>query len=734
MDPSPGLTGDAAGQDAARDLESGEAAGRSLRERPETIRTEPPVSLIQERAAARARAVRRTLAGVAAAAMLIVGGLVAWNMLGDDGTGTVVVSPDDPDAPDADATAADGDGAPAVATQPDDEAGEPGTGQEPDAAPAATDPPRVEDEQGRDSEAPTPEELSTGPVLQWTEIDAGLDLYGIESVGDGRIIARAWPDSGAAEGPVTGRIVVTANGIDWTDVPMPADIVPDQIDISGSRWVVAGPEAGADPFDSMPSRAFFSDDEGASWTEVGLVLPSDPTPVSPYVIETSWVTSALESGESIVLVVAGSRRLDLAALMRGRNLVPEGRLLVGWESSLEGSVDLDLVERPGSGATPDAADSFQHGYAYSPVETISLTYDELGFTSEERSVFEDPGFGRVLVYASDGSAAGLVAEHEGWSGSGVGTGEGFVIMVNGPRATVFASHDGRTWTEQPVPDSGSGTVGPDGRIWHKGFDAAGDLSIRRAGFGEPPATVATFEGLRTAGSLAVGPGGLLMTAVHEAGAAFDTTARVPTGRVSKDGYELRYNEPEGGITLWDLDAGTAVYVFESEQLLSEEPPEGVRETYDEDGIAVAFEDPEAGADLVTFSYEDLAPIFDPGGDGTAAPLALEEYEPPELWVGWSADGTAWGWQLMADAFEIADGEAWAEFAVGGDFVLARVETIELPEIPVDAGGQAESGTDGETGGPGSGSVGISVGWGPSSGGVGVGYARQLPRWFIGRAS
>ena len=49
-----------------------------------------------------------------------------------------------------------------------------------------------------------------------------------------------------------------------------------------------------------------------------------------------------------------------------------------------------------------------------------------------------------------------------------------------------------------------------------------------------------------------------------------------------------------------------------------------------------------------------------------------------LWVGWSADGADWGWQSLADTFGITEGEAWAELAVGRDFVIARVETVIAP--------------------------------------------------------
>jgi len=145
---------------------------------------------------------------------------------------------------------------------------------------------------------------------------------------------------------------------------------------------------------------------------------------------------------------------------------------------------------------------------------------------------------------------------------------------------------------------------------------------------------------------------------------------------------------------------------------------------------VVFEDPETGADLVTFTAEDLAPIFMPAVDGSTAPLTSDGYEPPEMWMGWSADGTLWGWQPMAEAFGIDDGELWAEFAVGGDFVLARVETIELqvPEAPVGPDGEPAAiltieDPDALE------SVGVG---GPASNRSAGSGEPQPPRWFIGR--
>ena len=737
-------------RDAPEELELGEALGRALREQPETAWTTPPVSLISERAAARARAraARRTVAGVAAAAALIIGGVAVWNGLGDDGTGTVVVSPDDPDATDPDGAdldtaAADGTGTSVASSG---EADGPVTGAAAENPSMLSDPPAVEDDQPVRPGEPTPEELSTGPVLQWTEIDPGfVDLYGLESVGDGRVLARRWRGPAAAE-----QVVVTNNGVDWVDVPMPVGIVPQLVDISGDRWVVTGEGRALDASgEASPvaaglgvpaglGRAFFSDDEGATWTELVLNLPPGPARASPNVVEDSRVAAALVSGDNIVLVVVRDTGVDLSAPLEGRDLVPEGKSVVGWSTTGLESIVFDLAEGlpPGESYLPrliasGAGGGGIGGPGWGPrVGSISLTYDELGLTDEERAVLDDPGYGRVLVLAGDGSAAEAVAEYEGWPGSGYATADGFVLRVTGPKGAVVTSPDGRLWNEQPSSEFGGFSAWAavaGGTIWDATTDHLGTLralTIWRGRFGEAAMPVATFEGLQSAG-LAVGPAGIVATAHLAPDDAGSEAIVLPEGRIAKDGYELRYNEPEGGVTLWDLEAGAAVYVFGPEDRQVDQPPEGVRESSDDGQFAIVFEDPETGADLVTFTYEELAPVFEatPHSDSATVSAYPEEYEMPETWVGWSADGSVWGWQTMADAFGVDHASVWAQLAVGGDFVIARVDVAVAQIVDVTPIEEVEAGTDAQG----------DYAYATSQYGVEAQYVvESQERWFIAR--
>ena len=551
--PGAGGRGNSPDPDAAQDRELGEALHRALRRLPETSWGPPPVTLIEERAAARARAraVRRTLAGVAASAVLIVGGVVSWNALGNDGAGTVVVSSADPDLastdPAADPSNPDGPASTDPAADPSNPDG-----------PASTDPASV-------------------AALHWVEIDPGTaELVELESVGDGRIIARTFDGTDG----LAPRVVVTADGTDWTELAMPAGIVPRQIDISGDRWVVAGHDVGAEPHRGPPDRVFFSDNEGAYWTELILDIPANPPPVSPYVREVA-ITWALVSGQNMVVVVGLGESLDIYPLLEGRGLVPEGKSATGWGTSFAGSITFDLVD-----SGPDSAQSDSDS-----IEGLTLTYEELGLTDEERTAFESRT-GRMLVLFSDGAeVAEVVAEDEARGFYPVATAEGFALgLLSWPQETVLISPDGRVWRDQPSLGPGRWIAATDGSLWRAGLDDLGRFGVWRADFGETPVTVATFEDLDHDGELALGPAGMIVTAVTRTPEAGHATADRP-------------QEATGAFT-------------------------------------------------------------------------VEQYEAPERWVGWSPDGTAWSWTPVSDVFGVADTELWPEFAVGDDFVLARVETGE----------------------------------------------------------
>ena len=95
--------------------------------------------------------------------------------------------------------------------------------------------------------------------------------------------------------------------------------------------------------------------------------------------------------------------------------------------------------------------------------------------------------------------------------------------------------------------------------------------------------------------------------------------------------------------------------------------------------------------------EDLSEVLDLGPDA-GAETALEPDEAPfglpESWVGWSADGTAWGWERVEDAFGAVGNNSWVEIAVGDGFVIARVEEFDesFESAAIEDGGSSSSGS------------------------------------------
>ena len=648
----------------------------------------PPVTGIAERAAARAKArrVRHGVVGIAAAAALIAG-LVTWNTLGGDGgdgniqVATQPTAPEpaapeqageaagrpDPAAPERseqagqlDPTDPDGDPAAAPAGPSGDESAAPDP--QPGDLPAA-DPDDGSEEPGSgvtepDSSLLTPEDLSTGPTLTWTEVfldpDSGvLEIYRIESVGDGRIVARAWGDAG-------DQAVVTTDGTTWTAIGLPDGISPDSIDIGGDRWVVGG--TGMTDSDRR-GRVFFSDDDGASWTELTIDAVSEAEPLASHCIERVQVTSVLASGERMVAVVETHAELDLHELLVASGRAPDRDSILYWRYT-EDALVVYL------GEDTDA-------------ESIEVPFDELGLAPGQPAPCAGPDGRheqRVHILTSDGDGTEPVGRYDGANTSAISTADGFFITLRTAAGDLLlTSPDGRKWTEHAISAQGYVPVtrGPGGAAWRsaRSYDS---YSIERLDVGSGPGTAAEFQGLRPGPILTAGPAGVVTTAELIAASRHEV-------RIAKDGYELRLDQAWGDMALWDLAADVAIYRFAAPEIMfSASPTEGIRIVTEDDGSGtLVFEDPDTGEDLVSFTDADLQGAAAQFPDGPGA------IQPPPTWIGWSADGAGWGWQNAADAFGIDTGGIYPppiELAVGEDFVLARVEVLDGPDYsagPVD---------------------------------------------------
>ena len=354
-----------------------------------------------------------------------------------------------------------------------------------------------------DGKSPAPEDEATAPGLRWTEIDLPFErACGLESLGDGRILTRVQDEDRC-------RVVVTFNGIDWVDVPIPDGILPGIVDISGDRWLVTGFEdtGDANPFMDLigqfrGERVFYSDDQGSTWVELVLDLPSGATAV-PYVRDQSHMTAALVEGEQIVLAVSHATLLDLPALLVDRGLMTGSEEItgLGWGG---GRLTIDYLEAAGSDA-----------------RTSVFTYEELGLTDDQVAVLESRSLDDLTrVFSSDGSTPELVAEHKGWSSYGVVAAGEFWLHVAGPTNLLLKSADGTDWTEIPmdpfyVYPPHPIAAGSDGSIW--GVATVGGAATVVKGLGplDDFETVAILEGVVVVGELDAGPAGLVATARAE---------------------------------------------------------------------------------------------------------------------------------------------------------------------------------------------------------------------------
>lgn len=453
--------------------------------------------------------------------------------------------------------------------------------------------------------APPPSDTSLATGLVWTEIDLS-DALGadeestirLESVGDGRVLALSFSDRGM------DSVLVTENTTEWTPIPVPAGFLPWSVDITGDRWLIQGWDS---TVEAPSAQVLFSDDEGASWTELVIDLDSFDG--------TAWIADAIVAGELIAVAVLRDS---------GVPLIEEG-----------------------------AEEAMDYG----------------------------PSMSSVHIFLSDGGPVELVADFPGWFSGGYGASDGFHLIVSGPAGEdhLVSSPDGREWTTTTVDVEVTDSAGE--MIWTTD-PTEGKFKVERfVGVYGPEQVLTKPDGVSWVADLAVGPAGVAAVGGPELPyPESDGDIAMPSFSVEKDGFELRYNEPEGGITLWDSTEDSAVYVFDAETLLREGTPEVVQEVKGDDGsMLVVFEDPETGAELVTFSDEELAAAF-----VDADPPMTSEYNPNEFLIGWSVDGTDWDWQIPLEAFGLpeqldgANSFTEIQVAVGQDFVLAQVQIFEFP--------------------------------------------------------
>lgn len=471
----------------------------------------PPISLIAKRAEsqARARAAQRTVVGIAASITLLAGAVVTYNTFGSDGR------------------------SPTVATEPT--IADP-VDSTPETAPTA-DPALSQD-------AP--------PPLVFNEHDPAelfptgfYGVEGIETVGDGRVVARAHGDAGTS-------LIITDNGEDWTRISLPDGVSPDVIDVSGPRWLLTSLE-----FDSL-ARIFYSDDEGANWSEVTLETATTGEPPT--------LVSALVSGEDLVIVVKGAvdregQNQQVLQFISEQGLVPSDAKVGGW--AIQGNTLCFFVEEPDDTRTfgmcheqPDGAGQTQDFAADPYPYSFELSNEELDTIDRYRAAKD-----QVQVYTSDGDPLSLTASYESWHTTATSDAEGFYIGLTTPTdELLITSPDGVDWTETSI-DSLSGRDGTQmtTRIdnWFVNGSDQG-LTVQSLGqLQDPTANPITIPGMQHLASLEIGP---FATAAVVYPPATDSGQSSPQIGWSRDGNAWNWQNPSEAFGISEGEASVDLAV------------------------------------------------------------------------------------------------------------------------------------------------------------------------------
>lgn len=653
-----------------------EALGDALREAPDDLVIPPPVADIAERAAAKARArnTRRTVGSIAASVMLVAGGVVAWNVANDSDPDEQEVAIESSEEPATEA---------AVDSALADE--------------AATS--EMADVPVRPLIDVDPAEYSTAPSLQWTEISGPAEGSGsLMTLPDGRVMVRLWSNGG------TDQVLVTADGETWEPVALPADISPNVVDLGDALWVVTGWDSAATEFGDA---VYVSSDQGASWQKLdvpGLGQASDD-----YLVTRSYLGAAAAFGDQVVVATSSFTELDMEQIAIDQGIASSAEQVVGWGSSSDENgtttITIDIGNRSDIGLD-DEDEPFQF-------ETFEFTPEELGLPDDLGPIFSGPDTDTFTILAGNADGLSPVAELDG-SPSRMVVGDGVVAMSGftpeGP--ALWTSVDAATWTEV---DAGDGfELGGEfqGDLWGGGWSPEG-FAVQRLGAGGVE-TVAAFPGLNLNNLLSVGPSGLASTVSADfqsfeepfpvesiEGDEFlpEGSAELPPGvMATKDGIELRVEE-DGTGTLVDTNSGEVLREFSEAEMNADEVPAGVIELDDGTDFSLRIQDPVTGEELVTFSVEDYAQFglvpnesgssgfsvdggsetlsegdFFEAGEGTS--FIEGEFQAPENWLAWSANGVDWNFQRATEAFGVAeDEEAWTQLAVGDGYVVAMIETF-----------------------------------------------------------
>ena len=505
---------------------------------------------------------------------------------------------------------------------------------------------------GDGSPGPTQLPADTGPELAWRQAEVPDGLVPIHIVWSGTsFVALAIDEARGAP-----SVLVSSDGAAWSSAgDLPAGATPSGLAVSDGRLIAWGGEGAAEagPFGSSggPVRVSVSDDDGATWSEVGSIdtLDGAPDTDGPYLTH-HFVAGVAAVGDRVVAVVGTTRDLDLDAILTaaGYDVGPGGGAARGWGfDSGTGAGYVDYCP------TPLDADG---GCA----EPVKLSLDELGITDEVFMGLAVAGDATLYASVAGGPFELLddVIPGEGWPTGLVSSQGSFALAISGENGSaLLTSADGTSWTPADLGDS---------EVEINGIEVNGDVLVALGWTRSGSGSLVSADGGQTwqeqpalpvsVHDIAVGPGGSAVTGTLDVGFVEPIV-------VEKDGYAVSFGDE---VSVVDLATGETIVTYGPEEQLADEPPAGVVE---DEGPpwTLTFLHPDTGEELVTVTDADMVEAFgiDSDGDGIVAP--------PDHVVGWSADDVGWGWQTATEAFDV---NGPVELAVGERSVVAVVSTDE----------------------------------------------------------
>ncbi|WP_419921504.1 hypothetical protein [Candidatus Poriferisodalis sp.] len=365
--------------------------------------------------------------------------------------------------------------------------------------------------------------LSPEPALQWTQIDPPVEqFYGTRTRDDGTLgrtnLVSAFmtaPDGlvlvRVNDGGRRRRLLVTSNGTDWEELPLPPNVQPQHIGVSGNRWVIAGRALGDEVGDENRfdlDRVVVSDDRGATWTEV----PIDPQ--TPPLFRDKHIAT-------VDLMVSGNRIVLMSVVrpeMQVRDLFVEHGLAEPGDDVVFGGFREDTVMA--LVRSSDAENNYVHA---------ELSLEDLDLTDREKEIIDrweriDANYlGYIRVYAGDQNGLEVASELDSGSAYGVATRDGFVLAVDRDEPggwRYLASQDAREWGElyPASPNFGFPLSGVDANdeAWAVLSEVHFRNMLTKMRCGQVPTPVATLDGIQF--SHASGPG------IHVGSAGFAAVA------------------------------------------------------------------------------------------------------------------------------------------------------------------------------------------------------------------